>query len=1080
MILNLLLEIKKNIIMKILNTLLFLLFFQSLAIAQINGRVVAKASGEPLEGVTVRPVGLQRIVKTDRYGTFIIPVNERLIDTLEVSHVGYHTLRVGIIQGIDILIHLEDDKREIQEVEIISTGYQSLPRERATGSFSYIDNESLQQIQSKDIISRLEGVGNSLLFDRRRANNEDPETLNLRIRGASSIYANQYPLIIVDGFPFEGDLMSINPNDVEDVTILKDAAAASIWGARAANGVIVVRLKQGTGTADKRISFTTSTSLYEKPNLFKNSYTLGPEGTLEWERLLFDKGHFDSNEQSVQQPALSEAVELFIKQRDGLIQPNEYSAAISKLINSDIRADASKYLYRRAYGQQLSLAFQGVTAVSDYYLSGSLDIHPQNIEGNGWTRKTVNIGNNLKLGKKIQLFTSLFYSDHTTSSSGLGLHNLHNVPIYTRLADNGGNPLPVIRDYRQGYVVDAEEEGLLNWQYIPLMEIGTNHKTTANHDLHLSFGTDYKITEGFQLQLKYKFEVLRSDFRDFNHENSYIARNAVNRFTQSDGTRLIMPGAIIDDLKQTSQAHNGRLQLNYNKTINSAHTIDALIGSEVRQRTSESNGFRLYGYDDDILSAQNVLDFVSFFPVLPASSARINAGYNGLMSGLIDRFVSYYTNIGYDYAGRYQFSLSARRDASNLFGVRQNQRWVPLWSVGGAWNVSNEPFYNSSWLENLRLRLTWGHNGNIDKSTSAYLTAQYLTDNLTRLPYAQIQNPGNPALKWETTGILNLGFDFAAFEHRLSGSVEYYSKRSKDMLGQIPAESTTGFIAGGQPPYSYKINYADMHTQGVDIELEMDLIKTPSFLWSTAGRIAFVENKITKYEFSETSTFNYLTTSHLVRPRVGYSLDALYSLPWAGLDPNTGDPRYYLNGQVSLDYAGLRNFPADQLVYHGLSVPPLFGSLINTIRYRGLSLTAHLGYRGRYYFKRNSVYYSMFNSTNSGHMDFVNRWRSPGDELVTDVPSIPSVNNANRDRVYADSEILKERADHIRLNNISVAYNLNPFIKDGGVFKTMQIAFIAQNMGLIWRKNQYNLDPEWYGMLYEPPANYTLRVNITL
>lgn len=1062
-------------------TLLFLLI-SATTHAQINGRVLAEDTGEALAGATVRLVGINRETATAANGTFHLPVNAIPGDSLLVSFIGYVSRSISIDNhiGTYIEIKLERDAHSLQEVGVVSTGYQSLPRERATGSFSYVGNELLQNMQTPDIVGRLEGVSNGLLFDRRQAVDEDRRLLTLRIRGAGSIFADQTPLIVVNGFPFEGNMNSINPNDVEDVTILKDAAAASIWGARAANGVIVIRLKDGDTATNARVTFSNAVTFHQRPDLFKNSDMLDAKGTLEWERILFENGSYLTDEQSSQRPMLTQGVELFIKQRDGLIRDEDYVGAINRLEQIDIRNDAEKHLYQRGVGRQFSLGIAGGAPMIRYYLSGSVDINDQNIKENKLARKTLNVSNTMQLSKRLRFSSSVMYADQTTQRNGIGLHNLDNVSPYARLVDDSGLPVAVIRDYRMDYVADAESDGLLNWQYRPLDEVGLNDFRTDERDFQLNVGTHFKINEDIELSLKYQYHSIIMDSRDLHHQDSYMARDLVNRFTQADGIRIIQQGAVVDDLKNTVNAHNGRLQVEYSKSLRGVHTIDGVAGAEVRERESSSNGFRLYGYNDDILTSQNVLDFISFYPVRPSSSARINSGYNGLMSGTLDRFLSYYGNLGYNYADKYQLSASVRRDASNLFGVRQNQRWAPLWSVGGAWKASSERFFQSSWLNDLRVRLTWGYNGNIDKSTAAYLTAQYLTDNLTTLPYAQIQNPGNPDLKWETTRVLNLGADFSLFSRRITGVFEVYSKYIKDMLGQIPAESTSGYAYGGGPPYSYRVNYANMKTRGLDMELTWKALKSKTVDWSVKGMFSFVDNRVTDYQFSEASTFNYLARGNFVRPREGFSLDALYSLPWGGLDAETGNPRYMLDGMPTMDYSALRNFPADQLVYSGVSVPTMFGSVMSNLRFKNIMLSALVSYRGGYYFRRNTVFYSAFKSTNAGHIDFNYRWRKPGDEVYTDVPSIPIQDNANRDRVYADSEELIEPGDHVRLQNLALTYDVGALVGNTRLLDDLKLSIMASNIGVLWRKNKVGVDPDYYGLLYPPPRVFAVRLNLTL
>lgn len=1055
--------------------------FLQKAAAQLAGKVMDETDQRPLAGASIKSTRTRASTISSEKGFFTLPT-VRYPDTIVISYLGYETrvlpVASDVAQPLQVLLKVIGST--LEEVEVrVSTGYYALPKERATGSFTFLDSTLINNSQGADIISRMEGVTGSLLFDKRDAGDGEPNLRNLRVRGLSSIYAEQSPLIVVDNFPFEGDVNSINPNDIKVITVLKDAAAASIWGARAANGVIVISTKRGSYNRKATISFSSAFSFRAKPNLFKNKQLLGPEGTIVWERLLFDSGQYRADELSVEMPALTDAVELFIQHRDGLINDVEYNTGINQLQQQDLRQEAQQYLYRNAMDRQYHLSINGGGEAYTYLLSAGYDANTQVIKANENERFTFSSASTLKLTKKLTLSNYVFYAHGNAERNGLGLNDLNRAPIYTMLADGTGRPLPVLKDYRRGYIENAEADGLLNWEYYPLKEMQVNDFTTQNRDLLLNVGLNHRLLEGLDLDIKYQYQRAENQVQNLYGAESYYARNVVNRFTQANGQRIIEAGGILDNQLALNKVHNVRGQLNYVKSFAEKHQLNALVGFELRETASSGSGYRLYGYDDDILTSQTVIDYVTYFPMRPASSGRINGGSNGLLSAVTDRFVSYYANLGYDYANRYQLSFSLRRDASNLFGVKQNQRWTPLWSAGAAWNINNEDFYQLDWLSQLRLKTTFGFNGNIDKRTAALLTAIYATDGLTGYPYAQIQNPANPYLKWETTRMLNLGLEFGVWANRVKGSIEYYTKYSSDMLGQIPAESTTGFTAGSGPPYSYRINYADMKSSGLDVELNSENIRRQNFKWNSSLLLSWVKNEVVNYQMASSQVFNYLAGGTFIQPRNGYSLDAMYSIPWAGLNPETGDPRYLLDGSPSQDYANLRNFPIDQLVYQGLAVPPIFGSLINQFQWKRFAFSAVITFKGNYYFQRNSVYYATFLSQNKGHADFLHRWQQPGDELHTDVPSFPQQSNSNRDRVYSDSDLLKERADHIRLQNLTLSYQM-PGSAGQTLYKALQLSVLANNLGLIWRKNSFGLDPEYANFLFTPPPMISLKLTATL
>lgn len=859
---------------------------------------------------------------------------------------------------------------------------------------------------------------------------------------------------------------------------MKDAAAASIWGARAANGVLVLTTKKGNRHQRARISASVGFHIKDKPDFHKTYGVLEAPGTIEWERVLFEQGRYDQMENSSQYPPLTEAVELFILQRDGLLTADGFQDEIQALSRNSLSREAADHLYRTGYGQQYNLALRGGSETVTYSLSAGFDQNPSNVIANEHGRLTLNANNTFRIKKKLTLGTSVRYANNTARNNGIGLTSFLNSPAYTRLANEDGKALPVLSDYRVSYLAEAEQEGLLNWQYRPLEEVGLNNFVNRNQDLILGSYIQYSPITYLNLNLNYQYQQVTIRQRKQYHENSYFTRDLVNRFTQTDGNRVINEGAILDDLSEKLSTHNLRLQLNYSNKILNDRQLDFLIGAEVRERLSEGSGFRLYGYNDRILTAQSDVDFASRFPVRPASSLRIPMGYNNRLSGTIDRYFSVYANVGFALTDDLQLSGSLRRDASNLFGVRENQRWTPLWSAGVAWQALDGAQSGFRWVNDLRVRLTYGYNGNIDKGTSAFITASYLTDAITGLPRAQIQNPGNPELTWEKSRVVNLGFDFAILQRRLTGTVDLYSKRITDLLGNVPVESTSGFTAGLAPPYSYRTNYATMRNDGVDFSINSRNIISKAFSWETSFLFSYVHNELVDYQQSSTNPLDFLTSASGI-PREGYSLDAIYSIPWAGLNPDTGDPQFYLDGEVTGDFTKFRDIPLDQLIVHGSSVPIIFGSLNNGIRWHGFSLHATLAFKGNYYFRRESISYNKFLSDNKGHADFHQRWRAAGDELTTDVPSFPSQNNSNRDQVYYHSDILKERADHIRLQQVSFGLDFSEVLSSiiPGIEKAA-LSLNASNFGVLWAKNSKNVDPEWYNLSVQPSKNYTLRLNL--
>ncbi|HQS53427.1 MAG TPA: TonB-dependent receptor, partial [Daejeonella sp.] len=328
---------------------------------------------------------------------------------------------------------------------------------------------------------------------------------------------------------------------------------------------------------------------------------------------------------------------------------------------------------------------------------------------------------------------------------------------------------------------------------------------------------------------------------------------------------------------------------------------------------------------------------------------------NPTISETLNRFRSYFTNVAYTLNNKYIFSASGRIDQSNHFGVSSNQRAVPLWSAGLKWDLASEEFYKLDFLPTLRLKATYGYNGNIDKTVTAYTTANFTRNSQNGLPAANINNPPNPNLRWEKTGILNLGIEFGSKNGRLNGNLEYYSKKGIDLIGQSPLDPTSG-------QSSFRGNVANMKGSGVDLELH-SINLDRKLRWESNLLFSYSRDEVTSYAISPTFA-SYMADASLTgsqssfSPTPGKPLFGIYSKQWAGLDPATGNPMGYVHGVPSMNYSLLNSSSGqtvDSLVFHGRALPPVYGALRNSFSMKGFTISANITYRFGYYFKRRSI-----------------------------------------------------------------------------------------------------------------------------
>lgn len=628
---------------------------------------------------------------------------------------------------------------------------------------------------------------------------------------------------------------------------------------------------------------------------------------------------------------------------------------------------------------------------------------------------------------------------------------------YAHLADQDGNPLPVTRDYRRGFVYEAAENGLLNWQYYPLKEIELTNNLTSLTEYRINTTLGYQIFPSLKAEVLYQYWKNDTEGRDHHLEDSYFARNLVNLYTQvnNDGSlyRAIPEGGILDMNNSHASSHNLRGQLNYEHSWRQKHRLSALAGYEIKEVVAANTWYRYYGYDDELANSIPV-DYVNTYGqyYLPSYQRKI-PNYEG-RSEITDRFVSLYANAAYTFKDRYTLSLSGRKDQSNLFGVKANQRGVPLWSAGASWTLSDEPFFDVDALPLLKLRATYGYNGNIDKTVTAYTTASFEgTSFYTGLPYARITNPPNLELQWERIKVVNLGLDFNALDGRLDGSFEYYWKRGLDLIGYAPVAPSTGVS-------QFRGNTAATSGHGIDLTLNSFNIDG-NLKWRTTLLFSQAANKVTEYkaENSPSLLIQYGDVSAYVQE--GKPIFSLYSYEWAGLDPDTGNPQGYLDGEVSTDYSQIINTATpESIVYHGPARPTVFGAVRNTLSWHNLSLSFNISYRLGYYFRRNSITYGNTMGL-GGHGDYYDRWQEPGDEQRTNVPSIPEVPSGFRDTFYKYSEALVEKGDHIRFQDVRLDYALSRDQWSWLPFESANIYGYVNNIGILWKATDAVPDPDY-------------------
>lgn len=1048
----------------------------------IKGNVISATNHAPVSGATLTLQYNKKVVETNDNGSFSIMMNISN-DTLIISHISYETKRVAVNENTTTLvIVLNESSNQMNDV-VVSTGYQNIPKDRATGSFFKVNNDVLNKKVSPYVVSKLEGISSGLVFYKGVAN----RGTELNIRGQSTLFSNAQPLIVVDNFPYEGDINTINPNDIESITILKDAAAASIWGVRAGNGVIVITTKKGNYNHPLQVAVNTNITVGEKPDRFYDPRFLSSPAFIDMETLLFNNGFYDATFTASDYRPVSPVVEILLQQQEGIISQQEAQTRINALKSNDVRNDLQKYFYRNSVSQQHSVSINGGNNKANYFLSVGYDNNLASNVGADDNRITVHSFNvftpvkNLELSASIDYVVSHSHGDNTSSQINMGGTEGRSIYPYASLADASGNPLPLVKDYNTSFAQQATANGFLDWRFYPLTELrnGCNTNSSKSYETRIVGSIKYDLFRGLSAEAKYQYEKAISRGENLAKPESYYARNLVNTFStvSPDGTVIgyvIPSGGILDASSSDLTSYNIRGQLNYTNSW-SNQSVTAVAGVEAREIKSESNGNRLYGYNDDLATFQFV-DPTQYYTTYPSGySYKISTNEN--ITSTLDRFRSFYANAAYAYNNKYTFSVSGRIDGSNYFGAETNKKNVPLWSSGIKWDLDKEAFYHINWLSLLKLRVTYGYNGNLNKNVTALTTAQYSSsDPYTGLPYLTIINPPNKNLRWEKTAMFNVGLDFSSKNNIISGSIEYYHKKGTDLIGDNNLAPSTGFINLNFYTNTAKGNFADMKGDGVDVQLTTKNIDN-NFKWTTQLLFSYATDKVTHYggknPVAQLVYYGYGANGFVI-PNEGKPVYGIYSFKWGGLDAATGDPLGYVTDTLSKDYALLSNPTAlSDIIYNGTARPLFFGGLMNNFSWKRFTLFANISFKFHYYFKRTSVnYYNLFNYYN-GNKDYELRWQKPGDEEITQVPSLVYPANYSRDNFYNNSSVLIEKGDHIRLQDISLAYNFDKTLLRKLHVNQLQLYGYLNNVGILWRANKHGIDPD-YPFGFPAPRTYSL------
>ncbi|HEY8920306.1 MAG TPA: SusC/RagA family TonB-linked outer membrane protein, partial [Chitinophaga sp.] len=869
----------------------------------VSGRVVDANTGAPLSGATVLVKGSWKGTSTAADGSFLLH-NVEESSVLLISFIGYNTREINASTDPGtIRMHVAINTLDKVAVTV-NTGYQRIKPEQSTGAVAQISTKAYESRVSTNFLdglaNRLPGlmINNNVSFTSTTPGSTGSTSRSLfNIRGISTMSANQNPLIVLDGYPTELTIDMIDPNEIKSVTILKDAAAATVYGVRASNGVIVVERKQATAGKPK-FAFRTTLGITPKENY--NRYRYADDGSAVYAD--FEKSIYSTsvNQDSWSQlatigsgysQAYSPVYYLLAQSAANIITPEQFASSYAALQGYDNRDEYSKLLLRSAITQTYNLSASGGNENALYYITANYTGNRLQARNNNNNRWLLSGRTNLKLASRLSLELITDYQELRTNRAPVP--NLTDLLPYEHLQDVNGQPLYASSgaEINPFYNNSLKQIGLPDVLYYPLTDVNQISDKTRTINNHLTANFNYNIGKGFSLLFGGIYENSRTDFRHYASEFSSQARVYIAQYTSTnpDGTLKynIPQGGYLNQETDNTYSYTARTQLNYNKRFASHHSFNGILGAELRNVVSKSSLASYFGYSDETLLQQPV-DYAGITSgtvrgSFITSSSLYNA-YSNLFNQAYteDRFLSGFANAVYSYDDTYSLSGSIRIDQSNLFGTNPKYKYKPLWSVGAAWNIDREQFMQEvNWVNHLKLRAAYGFNGNVAKLSLPQAIAQY-TLNMSTLPTSTaltLLSYANSSLRWEQTKNFNIGLDYRIFKN-VSGTVDYYLKKSSDLLGNSLIDPTIGLSPS-------IINKATINNRGIELSLHADWIAHKDFNWNTGLVIARNTSKV--LDVYQQGAYSPQTLNVLGYVK-GYPVGGLFAYRDAGLS-NAGFPQ---------------------------------------------------------------------------------------------------------------------------------------------------------------------------------------------
>ncbi len=1078
----------------------------------ITGKI-ADEHGEPVIGAVVRYKNNHSIqTVSDVNGHFAIPAIKGSVAELVFSYIGMETTSATFSEGAENYVHMQSKTNNINEVVV--NGYQQIDKRLTSSAVTTINADDIKIPNVNTIDKMLQGaVPGLMLVNSSGSVNATPK---IRMRGNSTIFGNASPLWVVDGIIHEdpvnfsndelnniisgtgmtdqmnleaqrsliGSAISgVNPNDIESITFLKDASATAIYGTRAANGVIVVTTKRGR-SGRPSVNFSTSLGFTGRPSY--GQYNLMNSK----ERVSVSKDVVSYGNLYSSMPYRTGYEGALLNLYDGKISLDEFNQQVAHY--ETVNTDWFKLLCQNAFNQDYSVSLSGGSDAVKYYTSVGYNNSKGTTKGDNSARYTLMSNIDARLSNKLRVNSRMSFAE--TSNDGFYTTNPYSYAMETSRA----------LDADTYYTTNVSTFPGLGQNYLLSYNIFNELQHTGSEAKVRTFSGNINIIYDILKNLKFDttFGVNYSNTTNYqwaDERSYYIAQirgydyGAVNPNSDTEKQSRLPHGGILNYSSTNNVSYTGRAQLTYNLMFGAErqHVINAMAGFEMRSNQYDGLSDVEWGY-----FPERGMGISYEYDTGTSGNSAVSGNNSSLEKHTVSRTntknntVSEYMTLVYGYRNRYVLNFNARMDASNRFGQYTNHKWSPVWSVSARWKINEEKFLeNVRWIDDMSIRASYGEQGNVPTSVSPYLVAQYMTPTVNRFSgeyQLGISHYPYPDLKWEKTATTNIGFDFSVLNGRVSGTIDYYLRKGRDIIFNLPVATEYGVTQ------TYR-NGASLKNTGVEVSLSIKPVQTKDWTWTITPIWSKNTNNI-----SNTAEQNYKVDDYLAGNVYlnGKPVNAVYAWEFTGLNPKTGFATFKGCSEKEEEVEKSTD-PTTFLKYIGPADPRFNGGLSTSLRWKSITLSAQFAF-GLGNYKRLNFIFNGENKMPSPQTnmtkEMLNRWKQEGDQ--TDIPGL-NFSDASDYQIYtpdsraprkntytmynySDARIVK--GDFFRCRNLMLSYAVPyQFLRHLRV-TSMSVGFNVTNPFTLCSSRFNGQDPELSntGSVALPiTQSYSLSLNIS-